>query len=75
MPLYEYHCRDCKQDFELLVRGSESVSCPACSSPKLEKLLSVPAAPAGSNSELPVCRPQNFGGCGAPQCGMGECGM
>ena len=31
MPIYEYHCNKCGQDFETLVmRSDESVCCPGC---------------------------------------------
>lgn len=73
MPLYEYSCRDCEAQFELLIRGGEEPRCPECESDDLEKLLSVPAAHTASSHELPVCRPTSSGGCGLPQCGMGEC--
>ena len=47
MPLYEYLCRDCDREVEVLVRTpDEKPDCPACGSDKLMKLLSVPAAPA-----------------------------
>ncbi|HEY2413978.1 MAG TPA: zinc ribbon domain-containing protein [Pirellulaceae bacterium] len=75
MPLYEYHCISCSSDFELLVRSNEKPHCPECDSPRLEKLLSVPAAPQGSANDLPICRPAPSGGCGLPQCGQGGCMM
>ena len=75
MPLYEYTCRDCSSEFELLVRGSEQPRCPECESSKLEKLLSVPAAHTAGSRDLPTCHPAPSGGCGLPQCGMGGCGM
>jgi putative FmdB family regulatory protein len=75
MPLYEYSCRDCSSEFEVLIRGSEKPRCPACDSGKLERLLSVPAAPGGAARDLPVCQPRPAGGCGLPQCGMGGCAM
>jgi putative FmdB family regulatory protein len=28
MPIYEYECRDCRTDFELLVRASAAPTCP-----------------------------------------------
>jgi putative FmdB family regulatory protein len=28
MPIYEYHCKNCDQDFEYLVFGSEKPNCP-----------------------------------------------
>ena len=43
MPIYEYICRGCKHEFEVLVRGREKPACPSCGSAKLEKKLSVPA--------------------------------
>jgi putative FmdB family regulatory protein len=73
MPLYEYNCRACSAEFELLVRGDEKPRCPECDSPKLEKLLSVPAAHTAGSRELPMCRPAPSGGCGLPQCGSGGC--
>jgi putative FmdB family regulatory protein len=73
MPLYEYACRKCSSEFELLVRASETPRCPECDSKQLEKLLSVPAAPAGAARDLPMCSPTPRGGCGLPQCGTSGC--
>jgi putative FmdB family regulatory protein len=79
MPLYEYQCSGCRAAFELLIRRPDEaaagdVACPHCQSKKVEKQLSLPAAPAVSDSALPVCgsgQPEN--GCGLPQCGWGGC--
>ncbi len=73
MPIYEYHCPQCRRDFEILIRPSERVQCPTCASPRLEKKLSVPAAHRGASNELSVCETPSPGGCGLPQCGMGGC--
>jgi putative FmdB family regulatory protein len=75
MPLYEYHCTSCSTDFELLVRGHEKPHCPECDSSRLEKLLSVPAAPQGGTNDLTTCHPAPAGGCGLPQCGQSGCMM
>ena len=41
MPLYDYVCRGCRNEFEALVRaGGEPPSCPACKSVDLERQLS-----------------------------------
>ena len=32
MPIYEYHCLKCNEDFECLVFGDEQPDCPACKS-------------------------------------------
>ncbi len=42
MPVFEYLCKECAQEFELLVRGSAAPSCPACGGQELEKLMSLP---------------------------------
>lgn len=40
MPLYEYQCRACGREFEMLVRGPEQPACPTCHSSDIERLLS-----------------------------------
>ncbi|MBL4883051.1 MAG: zinc ribbon domain-containing protein [Planctomycetaceae bacterium] len=71
MPLFEFRCEQCSNEFELLVRSNEKKSCPQCNSPKLEKLLSA-ASSRVSGSSLPIasspCPPSD-----APPCGTGCC--
>jgi putative FmdB family regulatory protein len=43
MPIYDYQCCECHQIFEKLVSNSTQVSCPTCSSIRLNKLVSKPA--------------------------------
>ncbi len=51
MPLYEFHCLDCDTQFEELVFSqTELPSCPHCSSPKTEKLISRPCRNKNSSS-------------------------
>ena len=57
MPLYEYKCKGCERQFELLRSfrdGHTPARCPACGSEQTNRLLSVFAAPhaesAGSDS-------------------------
>ena len=41
MPIYEYQCRQCTNEFELLVlKGSPAPACPACQSEDIEQLIS-----------------------------------
>jgi len=40
MPIYEYACRGCGKQFEVLVRKGDTPACPSCASQDLEKLLS-----------------------------------
>ncbi len=72
MPLYEYSCESCHEVVEVLVRNQEQqLECPDCGGEKLERLISVPAAPSvkSGKSSLPVARES----CGAPRCCGGGC--
>jgi putative FmdB family regulatory protein len=41
MPIYEYQCRKCANEFELLIlKGSPTPACPGCQSEDIEQLLS-----------------------------------
>jgi putative FmdB family regulatory protein len=40
MPIYEYHCEDCDQDFECLVIGDESPECSCCNGKNISRLMS-----------------------------------
>jgi putative FmdB family regulatory protein len=46
MPLYDYRCKTCQAEFELLVRSSTVPTCPQCASTELERAVSR-IAPAG----------------------------
>ncbi len=43
MPMFEYSCKACGNQFEALVRKPDVPACPSCNSTDLEKLLSLPA--------------------------------
>ena len=41
MPIYEYHCNECNNNFEYLVFGKQNPEeCPECSSKKINRLIS-----------------------------------
>ena len=43
MPIYEYACKKCGNEFELLVRGKDQPACTKCASVELERKVSLPA--------------------------------
>ncbi|MBN1426755.1 MAG: zinc ribbon domain-containing protein [Anaerolineae bacterium] len=50
MPIYEYKCPDCGEEFEKLVRGmsdADQVSCPTCNSDNVKRKMSLVAAKGG----------------------------
>ncbi len=60
MPMYEFKCKQCGQQYEELVRSSdEKISCPKCGSAETYKLISTFA-------------PKMAGA--APSCATGGCG-
>lgn len=70
MPLYEYRCEHCGQEFEELILGEEKVVCPSCGTEAVLRLISRPASPqVSSNAPLPmVCEAGDL-----PPCGPGCC--
>ncbi len=69
MPIYEFHCGECGQESELLVRSMNwaGTPCPHCGSLRLEKKLSVFASKVeGGANEATACSgvPISCGRCG-----------
>lgn len=70
MPMFEFQCKECGKDSELLVRSADwqGERCPSCGSTRLTKKLSIFAAPTheGAMSDLPACsgNPSACGRCG-----------
>jgi putative FmdB family regulatory protein len=75
MPIFEYICKDCQHHFEIILHGERTAECPACTSRKLEKQLSVfaPATRAAGidRSSVPAAA---CGSCGDPR-GPGSCSL
>ncbi|NLH74428.1 MAG: zinc ribbon domain-containing protein [Verrucomicrobia bacterium] len=53
MPIYEFHCNDCRKDSEVLVQSTnwKGTKCPYCGSTKLEKKLSLFASGTGDGGD------------------------
>lgn len=43
MPIFEYTCRGCAHQFEMLVLPTITPACPTCASQDLERMISLPA--------------------------------
>lgn len=65
MPLYEFVCRDCECEQELLVRGEETPVCETCGGEQLTKLLSAPVAHSAGTSGGSSAQSFPTGGCGS----------
>jgi putative FmdB family regulatory protein len=70
MPLFEFRCRSCGDEFEQLVRNAETPACPDCASTELDKLMSAPVGHV-SGRALPIasgaCPPSDAPPC-SPHC-------
>ena len=72
MPIYEYACNKCGNEFETLVRSSTVPDCPSCRSTDLGKKLSVFATAGSTTDSAPAAGP--CGTCGHPD-GPGACAL
>jgi putative FmdB family regulatory protein len=54
MPIYEYTCQQCENEFEALVRADTVPECPKCHSGELKKMLSVFATAASAAQSAPA---------------------
>jgi putative FmdB family regulatory protein len=67
MPIYEYKCNECSEDFEKLVSGANpQVACPKCGSGNITKKFSLFGM---SGVEKPV----TSGGSGCSSCSSSSC--
>lgn len=72
MPIYEFHCKQCRKDFKTLRSASQldKVSCPACESPKVARLLSVTAQPVSQSASPADAACAMGAGCCGGGCGL-----
>lgn len=79
MPLYEYRCRDCGNQFEILQRlgeGADGLSCSTCGASGLDKQYSTFATGGGGAADFAAGAGCDTGDCGAGAgacCGGGSC--
>jgi putative FmdB family regulatory protein len=73
MPLYEYSCKACTHQFEVLVRNGDKPECPACHGSELERRFSVFAAHTGA-APTRTAAAGPCGTCGDPR-GPGSCSL
>jgi putative FmdB family regulatory protein len=71
MPIFEYICKDCGNNFERIVpRHDSTTDCPQCNGKRLEKQLSVFAVTGGEGDSDDSFDAPGCGRCGAAEPGM-----
>lgn len=71
MPIYEYQCKDCGEEFEYLVFGSDSPECCCCKSKKVSRLMSACGYVSKGGGGETVSRSAGASSCGS--CSAGSC--
>jgi putative FmdB family regulatory protein len=72
MPIYEYQCKKCENEFEKLVfNSSEKICCPKCKSSRVTRVMSAFAFSVGgkfkstATSSCGSCSSSNCSSCGS----------
>ena len=75
MPIYEFKCSDCSNEFEILVfRSDEKVNCPSCDSQAVDKLMSACRHKSSGGDSYSSSGSSYAGGGGCGGCSGGHCG-
>ncbi len=72
MPIYEYVCLSCKEEFEAIRpmnQKDEAIACEKCGSEDVKRKLAVFYAHSGGSAV-----PGTSGGCSCDSCSGGDCG-
>ena len=67
MPIYEYRCKECGEEFEKIVRSGTEINCPECSSDQVRRMMSAFAFKSG-DSFVPSSGGSGCGSCSASTC-------
>ncbi len=74
MPIYEYQCCNCSEQFERLVfRSDEAVNCPKCESSNVQKMMSVCGFKSGGDKGAASSRGASTASSGCAGCAGGSC--
>lgn len=69
MPIYEYKCGKCKNEFECLVfRSDETVACPDCNHEGVKRLMSACSFKSSGSSYTPSAGASSCAGCSSGNC-------
>lgn len=69
MPIYEYKCTECNNEFECLIIGSDNdVSCPECSGEKVERLMSSCSFKSSGHYSSSAAPSGGCAGCASSNC-------
>jgi len=76
MPIYEFFCKECKNEFEVFVKSKEEVNnitCPKCKSKNIERLMSIINAIVDTGSSSNSSKSSQEQGITEYKCPTGTC--
>ncbi len=74
MPIYEFKCEDCAEEFEALVfKSDETVPCPGCKGEHIKRLMSACAYKTGGGSGEGAYSAPSAGSSGCAGCSSTNC--
>ncbi len=69
MPIYEYKCTECDNEFECLVLGGDhDVTCPECNGERVERLMSACRHKSSGGDFPSSASPSSCSGCTSSNC-------
>ena len=69
MPIFEYHCSSCNEDFEKIVfNGKTKVQCPRCNGGKVTKKMSAFSFKSGSRDVASSSKSTGCSSCASHRC-------
>ena len=70
MPIFEYHCEKCGENFECLIFANDKPACSACHSKKVKKLMSACGfvSKGGAGETTSKSAGSSCSGCAATSC-------
>jgi len=70
MPIFEYHCKHCENEFETIVSSKDiSISCPECKSCDTYKLISSFSFKSSGGGSTTTSSASSCGSCMTKNCG------
>lgn len=73
MPIYEYKCMKCDEEFECIVFGGDTVTCPECSTDKVKRKMSACSFKSGGSSGDYSASSGSSSSSGCAGCSGGSC--